>query len=51
MKEPTEMFDIRRKSIEWGGRKLTLEAGPKFTGDAEATKMITRDKYRAPYVV
>ena len=33
------------------GRKLTLEAGPKFTGDAEATKMITRPKYRAPYVV
>ena len=33
------------------GRKLTLEAGPKFAGDAEATKMITRDKYRAPYVV
>ena len=33
------------------GRKLTLESGPKFTGDSEATKMITRDKYRAPYVV
>src|SRR5579883_3464156 len=33
------------------GRKLTLEAGPKFAGDAEATKMITRPKYRAPYVV
>jgi predicted dehydrogenase len=33
------------------GRKLTLEAGPKFAGDTEATKMITRDKYRAPYVV
>ena len=33
------------------GRKLTLEAGPKFTGDAEATKMITRDVYRKPYVV
>ena len=33
------------------GRKLTLEAGPKFTGDPEATKMITRDKYRAPYIV
>ncbi len=27
MKEPPEMFDIRRKSIEWGGRKLTLETG------------------------
>ncbi len=33
------------------GRKLTLESGPKFAGDSEATKMITRDKYRAPYVV
>jgi hypothetical protein len=33
------------------GRKLTLEAGPKFTGDAEATKMLTRDAYRKPYVV
>ena len=21
------MFDIRRKSLEWGGRKLTLETG------------------------
>ena len=33
------------------GRKLTLEAGPKFTGDAEATRMLTRDAYRKPYVV
>jgi hypothetical protein len=33
------------------GRKLTIEAGPKFTGDAEATKMVTRDQYRKPYVV
>jgi hypothetical protein len=33
------------------GRQLTLEAGPKFTGDAEATKMLTRDVYRKPYVV
>jgi hypothetical protein len=33
------------------GRKLTLEAGPKFTGDAEATRMLTRDVYRKPYVV
>ena len=33
------------------GRKLTLEAGPKFTGDSEATKMLTRDVYRKPYVV
>ena len=29
----------------------TLEAGPKFTGDAEATKMLTREVYRKPYVV
>ncbi len=33
------------------GRKLTLEAGPKFAGDAEATRLLTRPKYRAPYVV
>ncbi len=32
------------------GRKLTLEPGPKFTNDAEANKLITRD-YRKPYVV
>jgi len=25
------------------GRKLTLEAGPKFAGDSEANKMITGD--------
>jgi predicted dehydrogenase len=33
------------------GHKLTLEAGPKFTGDAAATKMISRDVYRKPYIV
>ncbi len=32
------------------GRKLTIEAGPKFHGDAEADKLITRN-YRKPYVV
>jgi predicted dehydrogenase len=32
------------------GRKLTLAEGPKFAGDAEANKLITRD-YRKPYVV
>jgi predicted dehydrogenase len=33
------------------GRKLTLEAGPKFTGDSEATKMLSRPVYRKPYEV
>lgn len=32
------------------GRRLTLAGGPKFAGDAEATKLLTRD-YRKPYVV
>lgn len=32
------------------GRKLTLEAGPKFVNDTEANKLITRE-YRKPYVV
>ena len=32
------------------GRKLTLAPGPKFAGDAEADKLITRN-YRKPYVV
>jgi predicted dehydrogenase len=32
------------------GRKLTIETGPKFAGDGEANKMLTRD-YRKPYVV
>jgi predicted dehydrogenase len=35
------------------GRPLKIEPGPtpKFTGDAEATKMITRPVYRKPYEV
>lgn len=35
------------------GRALKIEPGPtpKFTGDAEATKMITRAVYRKPYEV
>ncbi len=32
------------------GRKLTLTDGPRFSGDAEAEKLLTRD-YRKPYVV
>jgi len=32
------------------GRKLTIESGPRFAGDAQANKLITRD-YRKPYVV
>ena len=32
------------------GRQLTLDNGPKFVNDPEATKLITRD-YREPYVV
>ncbi len=32
------------------GRKLTIAAGPKFTGDSEADKLLTRN-YRKPYVV
>ncbi len=32
------------------GRKLTIEDGPHFAGDAEAEKLMTRD-YRKPYVV
>jgi hypothetical protein len=35
------------------GRLLKIEPGPvpKFTGDAEATKMVTRPVYRKPYEV
>ena len=33
------------------GHKLTIEAGPKFAGDAAANKLLTRDVYRKPYVV
>jgi predicted dehydrogenase len=33
------------------GRRLTLENGPKFANDPEANKMLTREKYREPYVV
>ena len=35
------------------GRTLKIEPGPtpKFTGDAEATRMITRPVYRKPYEV
>jgi hypothetical protein len=33
------------------GRKLTVEPGPKFAGDSEATKMVTRPQYRKGYEV
>ena len=33
------------------GHKLTLEAGPKFTGDPAANRLLTRDAYRKGYVV
>jgi predicted dehydrogenase len=33
------------------GRKLTIEAGPKFLGDSEANKLLSRETYRKPYVV
>jgi hypothetical protein len=33
------------------GHKLTLEPGPKFAGDSEANKLLTREVYRKPYVV
>jgi len=28
-----------------------VEAGPKFTSDSAANRLITRDVYRKPYVV
>jgi len=33
------------------GRKLTLGSGPRFVGDPEADKLLTRQPYRKPYVV
>jgi hypothetical protein len=33
------------------GHKLTLGPGPRFAGDPEADKLITRQPYRKPYVV
>ena len=33
------------------GHKLTIETGPKFAGDNEANKQLTREVYRKPYVV
>jgi predicted dehydrogenase len=33
------------------GHKLNLGPGPRFTGDAEADKQMTRQPYRKPYVV
>ncbi|MEP6715635.1 MAG: hypothetical protein ABJC09_08665, partial [Terriglobia bacterium] len=31
--------------------RLHLEAGPKFTGDSTASRLLTRDAYHKPYVV
>jgi len=41
-----------REAVRAGG-PLVVEtmAGPRFTGDAEADKQITRQPYRKPYVV
>jgi len=33
------------------GHRLNLGPGPRFTGDAEADKMITRQSYRKPYII
>ena len=33
------------------GHKLTVESGPRFAGDTEANKQLTRPEYRKPYVV
>jgi predicted dehydrogenase len=33
------------------GRRVNLEAGPKFANDKEADKLLTREAYRKPYVV
>jgi predicted dehydrogenase len=33
------------------GHKLNLGPGPRFTGDPEADKLLTRQPYRKPYVV
>ena len=33
------------------GHKLNLGPGPRFTGDAEADKQLTRQPYRKPFVV
>ncbi len=33
------------------GRKLTVDAGPRFGKDAEANAQLTRPEYRKPYVV
>ena len=33
------------------GRRLALEDGPKFANDVEANKLLTRERYREPYVV
>ena len=39
-RKKTDMFDIKRKTIEWGGRKLTLETG-RIARQADAAVLAT----------
>src|ERR1700757_1024564 len=40
MKEIAFMFDIKRKSIEWGGRRLTMETG-RIARQADGAVLVT----------
>ena len=37
------MFDIHRKELEWGGRKLTLETG-RLARQADGAVLVTYDE-------